>query len=167
MSQWGNYYNSFESVHFQAPVRVQVNGAGIDFTELEAESSMQIRAITRKDGLGGERIVAYRMDLTLYLPNNRYTDYQADLLLLQNTPLVDLDITFSDFPEAGPNDDMTLDAGISGSVPARTNTLLSLSCGGWTIETIERRARIIIPFRAIYSVRLFEAAVLPYFMNYY
>lgn len=167
MSQWGAFSANFNSVHFHVPTRVQVNGAGIDFTELEAESSMQIRAVTRKDSFGGERIVAYKMELTLYLPNNRYTDYQADLLLLQNTPLVDLDITFTGFDEAGPNDDMTLDAGLSGSVPARTNTLLSLSCAGWTIETIERRPRIIIPFRAIYSVRLFEATVLPYLMNYY
>lgn len=166
MSQWGNFGASFGDVHFHAPARVQVNGAGIDFTDIEAESSFQIRAVTRRTANGGDRIVAYVMEMAITVPNNKYTDRQADLLLLQQGSLADLDISFQRFTDSAPNQSMRIDAGMSGSVPARTNTLLNLSCGGWTIEQVERRPRIRINFKAIYSVRLFEATVLPHFIQY-
>jgi hypothetical protein len=165
MSTWGSTTN-FNDVHFHAPGRVQVNGAGIDFLNIEAESSFQLRAITRNNAFGGQKIVGYMMELSLTIPNNKYTDHRADFLMLQQSGLTDLDITFQAFEDGGGNDDMKIDAGLSNSVTAKTNTLMHFSCTGWTIEQVERRPRMRITFKALYSVRLFEETVLPQFIQY-
>lgn len=165
MSQWGSA-TSYADVHFHAPSRVQVNGAGIDFQCIEAESSFQWRAVTRRNAYGGEKIVAYVMELSLTVPNNKYNDHREDFLALQQSGVVDLDITFSPFTDGGGNAPMKIDAGLSNSVSAKTNTLLHLSCTGWTIEQVERRPRMRVSFKAIYSVRLFEETVLPNFISY-
>lgn len=165
MSTWGSN-TSYQDVHFHAPARVQINGAGIDFLNIEAESSFQLRAVSRRNAYGGEKIVAYVMELSITVPNNKYTDHREDFVLLQQTGLTDLDITFQAFEDGGGNDDMKIDAGLSNSVSAKTNTLMHFSCTGWTIEQVERRPRLRVTFKAIYSVRLFEETVLPHFIQY-
>jgi hypothetical protein len=145
---------------------VQVDGASIDFTDIEAESSFVLRAVTRRGASGADRIVAYVLELTITVPNNKYIDRQADFQLLQPGTIADLDISFNRFTDSAPNQSMKIDAGISGSVPAKTGTLLTLTCSGWTIEQVERRLRMRVSFKAIYSVRLFEATVMPHFIQY-
>lgn len=166
MADWGNTTGPFDDIHFYAPVVVNINGTASQFNCLEAESSLQIRTITRGRGRGGSRIVGYVMDLTLYVPQNKYDLYQEDLRKLQANDVVDIDIIWDTFHNDETTFGLIQDAGITSNVPAKTNTVLSLSCEGWTIETIERRPRIVLKFKGIYSVRLFEATVLPYYMIY-
>lgn len=165
MADWGNFSDTYQSVHFYAPIAVTVNGTQTTFANLESESSLQIRAVTRKTSRGGSRIVAYVADLTLYIPNNEYGLYQEDLLKLQSETLVDLDIVWAGYREEG-GFGMTMDLGLSTITSQKPTTLMGLSCEGWTIETVERRPRMIVKFKAIYSKRLFEATILPHFMNY-
>lgn len=167
MSDWGaSVVGPFDSISYYAPTLVIVNGTQTTFNNLEVESSLQVRSITRPNGKGGQRIVAYALDLTLYVPNNKYADYQADLLALQSADIVDLDIVMYPFTEV-PNFGAVIDAGLSGNAPVKPSTLMNLSCEGWTIESIERRPRFVVKFKALYSVRLMESGILtPHFIYY-
>lgn len=165
MADWGaSITGPFHDISYYIPTQVIVNGTAMTFNNLESESSLQIRSVTRPNGKGGSRIVGYALELTLYIPNNRYADHQADLLLLQNTDIVDLDITLFPFSEVA-NFGGTIDAGLSGNAPAKPSTVLNLSCEGWTIETVERRPRMVLTFKALYSVRLMESGIFtPHFI---
>jgi len=163
MSTWA----TSPEIFWYVPRSVIVNGSQTHFDELEIESTFIIRTVNRTTQTGGSRIVGYVLELTLFIPQNRYPYYQADLLALQNEKVVDLDVAFHFFsPQEAPGTSAVLDAGMSGSAPKRALTLANLSCEGWQIENVERRMRLVVKFKGTYSVELFKSDVLPYFMNF-
>ncbi len=176
MANWGTGFNTgFESVRHFGLKYVQIfagEANEVNFWHLEAESSLRIESVVRTAGDGLPRIVAYKLSLTLYIPNNEYNPSAADFEELRASRLltnvhVGMGSAIHDINEASGFWFPTLTSGVPTPVdPADIEaTLMALRCTNIVMETIERRPRAIVTLEGLYSKRLFESDILPGFFN--
>jgi hypothetical protein len=167
MTNWGTGFNTgYDTISHYTMQYARVNpglASETNFWHLEQESSLRIDPITRPTSTGLAHIVAYRANLTLYIPNNLYRD-----LLPSIRAISDLGSIYTIHLRMAPyvHDPASEYAGfwhlgLDGTLPVvdedkRAELLLALQLASFAIETIEARPRAIARFEAMYHKDTFH-----------
>lgn len=176
MSNWGTtLYSGYTSIRHVGLKYIIVNIDGdnpINFWHLEAESSLRIEAIARPTDQGFQRIVAYKLTATAYVPNNEYALVVHDLDEMRKrgaiaSLLIGMGSAVKEPTESNGFLHATLD---QGSPPLEEEdveaTLAGAGLTNVVIETIERRARAVLTFEAYYTTKLFEQDIASHLFSF-
>lgn len=126
------------------------DGGGLEVTigTIEEESTFSMKAITRPDDIGGQRIVAYDMQARIVFPNNDYDEYYLLFQKLASPVIADFDMYITMWNRrtgaAERNVDIAYDASITPN--------LSINCLGWEISSVEKRPRMSFTIRRLMTV---------------
>lgn len=176
MSNWGStLYTGYNTIRHVGLKYIIVNIDGenpVNFWHLEAESSVRIEAIARPTDQGFQRVVAYKLTLTAYVPNNEYVLVIHDLEEIRNrgaieSLLIGMGSAVKEAPEANGFLVPTLE---QGSTPLDEEiiqaTLAGVGLTNIIVETIERRMRAVLTFEAYYTKKLFEQDIASHFFSF-